>query len=123
MNHWVDGWVDWNMVLDREGGPNWFKNWCIAPVIVDPDADEVYFTPIFYVMSHFSRYVRPGAKRIEHQSSDDELQVTAAQNPDGSIALIVFNPTMQDKSFNIELQEKSQIVSISAQALQTIIIN
>ncbi|MEL6846360.1 MAG: glycosyl hydrolase family 30, partial [Bacteroidota bacterium] len=40
LNNWVDGWVDWNMVLDRQGGPNWFKNWCVAPVIVDPDADE-----------------------------------------------------------------------------------
>ena len=46
LNHWVAGWVDWNMVLDRQGGPNWFKNWCIAPVIVDPEQDEVYFTPL-----------------------------------------------------------------------------
>jgi glucosylceramidase len=35
MNNWVDGWVDWNMVLDKQGGPNWFKNWCVAPVIVN----------------------------------------------------------------------------------------
>ena len=33
LNNWVDGWVDWNMVLDRQGGPNWFKNWCVAPII------------------------------------------------------------------------------------------
>ena len=25
LNHWVNGWVSWNMVLDRQGGPNWFK--------------------------------------------------------------------------------------------------
>ncbi|MFZ4059369.1 MAG: glycoside hydrolase family 30 protein, partial [Ferruginibacter sp.] len=43
LNNWVDGWVDWNMVLDRQGGPNWFKNWCTAPVIVDPEKDEIYF--------------------------------------------------------------------------------
>ena len=24
LNNWVDGWIDWNMVLDRQGGPNWF---------------------------------------------------------------------------------------------------
>ena len=44
LNNWVDGWIDWNMVLDKQGGPNWFKNWCVAPVIVDTDEDEVYFT-------------------------------------------------------------------------------
>lgn len=123
MNNWVDGWVDWNMVLDKQGGPNWFKNWCIAPVIVDPDADEVYFTPLYYVMSHFSRYVRPGAKRIEHESSDKDLQVTAAQNPDESIAVVVFNPTMDEKTFNLTLGDKTQVVNISPQALQTIMIN
>ena len=64
LNNWVDGWIDWNMVLDKQGGPNWFKNWCVAPVIVDPEADEVYFTPLYYTLAHFSRYIRPGATRI-----------------------------------------------------------
>jgi glucosylceramidase len=123
MNNWVDGWVDWNMVLDKQGGPNWFKNWCIAPVIVDPEADEVYFTPLFYVMSHFSKFVRPGAKRIAHEHSDKELQITAAQNPDGSIVLIVFNPTEKQKSFDIKINDLNKTISISAQALQSIIIN
>ena len=64
LNNWVDGWIDWNMVLDRQGGPNWSKNWCVAPVIVDPEKDEVYITPIYYALSHFSRFIRPGAVRI-----------------------------------------------------------
>jgi len=123
MNNWVDGWVDWNMVLDKKGGPNWFENWCIAPVIVDPEADEVYFTPLFYVMSHFSKYVRPGAKRIAHNSNDNELQTTAVINPDNSIAVIAFNPTEKEKIFDIKLEDFSKPIKISPQALQTIIIN
>jgi len=122
MNNWVDGWVDWNMVLNRQGGPNWFENWCVAPVIVDEKKDEVYFTPLYYTMSHFSKYVRPGAKRIEHQSSDGELQVTAAQNPDGSIAVIVFNPTEDKKVFELEHNKVKKAISINPQALQTIIL-
>jgi glucosylceramidase len=54
LNNWVDGWVDWNMVLDKQGGPNWCKNWCTAPVIVDPEKDEIYFTPLYFIMAHFS---------------------------------------------------------------------
>ena len=79
LNNWVDGWVDWNMVLDKQGGPNWFENWCVAPVLVDVETDEVYYTPIFYVMSHFSKFIRPGAERIGLEVSDKELQATAAQ--------------------------------------------
>ena len=123
LNNWVDGWVDWNMVLDRQGGPNWFKNWCVAPVIVDPEADEVYFTPLYYTMAHFSKYIRPGAVRIGFDVSDQELMVTAAQNPDGSFAVIVLNMSLESKNINLTLGEKSTPVQISAQAIQSIVIS
>lgn len=122
LNNWVDGWVDWNMVLDRQGGPNWFKNWCVAPVIVDPEADEVYFTPIYYTLAHFSRFIRPGAKRIGLDLSDSNLQVTAAKNPDGSIAVIVFNPTEERKYYKMALANKQKDISIDAKAIQSLII-
>ncbi|MEM9001196.1 MAG: glycoside hydrolase family 30 protein [Bacteroidota bacterium] len=122
LNNWVDGWIDWNMVLDTQGGPNWFKNWCVAPVIVDPVKDEVYFTPIYYTMSHFSKYIRPGAKRIGFENPDDSLLLTAAQNLDGSIAVVVFNPAESPKHFNLDLGERSRQLSINAQAIQTILI-
>lgn len=122
LNNWVDGWIDWNMVLDKQGGPNWFKNWCVAPVIVDPDADEVYFTPIYYTMSHFSKYIRPGATRIGFELSDESIMATAAQNIDGSIAVIVFNPEKEAKSLTLSLGALQKELSISSQALQTILI-
>ena len=122
LNNWVDGWVDWNMVLDRQGGPNWFKNWCVAPVIVDPEQDEVYFTPLFYTLSHFSRYIRPGAIRIGLALSDNALMATAAQNPDGSIAIILFNPTELTKTVAVNLGDQSTQVAINEKAIQTILI-
>ena len=122
LNNWVDGWVDWNMVLDRQGGPNWFKNWCVAPVIVDPEKDEVYFTPLFYTMAHFSKYIRPKAQVIGLENSDKELQVTAAENPDGSIAVVVFNEGKTKKNFKLQIGGKETFINIDAQAIQTIVI-
>lgn len=122
LNSHVDGWVDWNMVLDRQGGPNWFENWCTAPVIVDPDADEVYFTPLYYVMSHFSRYIRPGASRIGFSNTDDKLMATAAQNPDGSIAVVLLNMEEEAKTITLNLGEQNTTITISAKALQTVMI-
>ena len=122
LNNWVDGWVDWNMVLDKQGGPNWFKNWCGAPILVDPDKDEVYITPVYYVMAHFSKYIRPEAKIIGFENSDTDLMVTAAQNPDGSIIAVVLNQDSEAKSFTLILGKKSTKISISANALQTIVI-
>jgi glucosylceramidase len=122
LNNWVDGWVDWNMVLDTQGGPNWFKNWCVAPVIVDPDKDEVYFTPLYYVMSHFSKFMRPGAVKIGCNISSKELMATAVKNPDGSIAVAIFNPTDKNETIEIDLNSRKKNISINAKALQTLII-
>ena len=123
LNNWVDGWVDWNMVLDTKGGPNWANNWCIAPVIVDTDKDEVYFTPLYYIMTHFSKFIRPGAKIIDSKNSDPQLMVAAAKNPDGSIAVVVFNESKTPKSFELNLDKLSKNITIAPQAIQTIVLS
>ena len=123
LNNWVDGWVDWNMVLDTNGGPNWANNWCIAPVIVDTEKDEVYFTPLYYIMAHFSKFIRPDAKVIEAHNTDSELLITAVKNPNGSIAVVVFNEGKKAKNFNLKLGQISKKISISPQAIQTITIS
>ena len=122
LNNGVDGWVDWNMVLDRQGGPNWAKNWCVAPVIADPDQDEIYFTPLYYTLAHFSRFIRPGAIRTGFTCADDSLMMTAARNPDGSIAVIIFNPGAEAKGIRLALREKPVEFTISGKAIQTILI-
>ena len=122
LNNWVDGWIDWNMVLDTQGGPNWFKNWCVAPVIVDPEKDEVYFTPLYYVMAHFSKYIRPGAQVIGIDNPDNSLMMTSVKNPDNSIVVVIFNEGKAPKDLQLKLEETSKTITISAQALQTIVI-
>jgi glucosylceramidase len=122
LNNWVDGWVDWNMVLDRQGGPNWFKNWCVAPVIVDPENDEVYFTPLYYTLTHFSKFIRPGAVRIGFDNKDETLMMTAVQNPDETIAVVILNMNSEPRNINLSLGKNSVVVRISDEALQTIVV-
>lgn len=123
LNNYVDGWIDWNMVLDRQGGPNWFKNWCVAPVIVDPEKDEIYFTPLYYTMAHFSKFIRPDAVRIGIENPGKELMTTAAKNADGSVVVIVFNPTEQAKPLKITLEGQDFYIKISEKALQSMVFN
>jgi len=122
LNNWVDGWVDWNMILDKQGGPNWFKNWCVAPVIVDQEKDQIYFTPLYYTMAHFSKFMRPGAVKIGCTINHKDLMTTAVKNPDGTLAVVIFNPTSEKFNLEIELNNQTRIISIDGKALQTIII-
>lgn len=122
LNNYVDGWIDWNMVLNKQGGPNWFKNWCAAPVLVDEENDEVYLTPLYYTMAHFSKFIRPGARRIGFNNTEKDLMVTAAKNTDGSIAIVIFNASETPKNCSISLNKKQVNTAISAKAIQTIVI-
>lgn len=122
LNNYVNGWIDWNMVLNKQGGPNWFKNWCIAPIIVDEENDEVYFTPLYYVMTHFSKFIRPEAKVFKVENTDKELMVTAAENKDGTIAVVIFNEKEAQKKIKLSLFQKSVNIDIKGKTIQTIVI-
>ena len=122
LNSYLAGWIDWNIVLDTGGGPNHAENWCIAPVIARTETDEVYYTPLYHVMRHFSRYIRPGAVRIGLENGVEGLMATALRNPDGSIAVAVLNQDERGREFSIELDGAYAGISIPGSALQTIII-
>lgn len=66
LKHGVAGWVDWNMALNMEGGPNCENNRADSPIIVNAKKDEFYKQPMFYAMGHFSKFVEPGMTLIHH---------------------------------------------------------
>jgi glucosylceramidase len=74
-------------------------------------------------MAHFSKFIRPDAVVIDAQNSDKELMVSAAKNPDGTIAVVVFNEGKNPKNFELQLHDFTKNISISPQAIQTIMIN
>ena len=121
LNSWFVGWVDWNIVLDDKGGPNHVSNWAVAPVLAKAETDEVYYTPIYYVLSHFSKYIRPGARRIAVESGIENLMVTACLNPDNSIALEIFNPDDKPVEYLLQLGGKTVQFGIHGSAIQTVL--
>ncbi len=55
-------------------------------------------------MAHFSKFMRPGAVKIGCTINDKELMTTAVKNPDGSIAVAIFNPTDNKKTIDITVK-------------------
>ena len=77
---------------------------------------------MYYALAHFSKFIRPGAIRIGFENPDESLMVTAVQNPDGKIAVVVLNMNEDSKSIKLSLREASVNIKINAKAIQTIII-
>ncbi|KAF0095740.1 MAG: putative D-glucosyl-N-acylsphingosine glucohydrolase [Puniceicoccaceae bacterium 5H] len=119
----LTGWIDWNMVLTFEGGPNLADNWCLAPVLADPASGRVYYTPLYYAMAHVSKYVRPGAKRIRCPEIMLGLWAVAFANPDGSIAVVLLNQEPEAKTFAIQIDGELLQGEIAAEAMQTVVLN
>lgn len=90
-NNGTCAWTDWNILLDETGGPNHVQNFCFAPVHADTRTGELIYANAFYYIGHFSKFVKPGAKRIISSSSRSELLTTAFKGPDGKTVVVVMN--------------------------------
>ena len=125
LNHWVAGWVDWNIVLDRRGGPNHVGNHCGAPIMIDVDSGYVYYTPIYYVLAQFSRSIRPGDKAVQvdtymQDSVTEAVYASASMNADGLLSVQVLNTTKQAVAYALQIGRQYAEVEIDANALQTL---
>jgi glucosylceramidase len=126
LDHWLGGWVDWNIVLDRQGGPNHVNNFCGAPIMVDTESGDVYYTPVYWVLAQFSRTIRPGDKavwtRLERGEgvADGDLYACATVNTDGMVAVQVLNTSRKNSVYKLQIGGKYAEVEAPANSVQTL---
>lgn len=121
-NNWCQGYIDWNLFLDNTGGPNHVNNLCDSPIIVDIFPEQLIHQSSYYYIGHFSKYVRPGAKRIGLKNSHSELKAVAFQNLDESKVLIILNETDETFNYNVSIDGEELSVEIKEHAINTIIL-
>ena len=73
-------------------------------------------------MAHFSKFIRPGAQIVDVKSTDRDLMVAAAKNPDGTIAFVIFNEGFEIKDYELRFRGSVTSIKLGAQSLQTVII-
>ena len=62
------GWIDWNLIVDSEGGPNHLGNLCDAPIVTTKDFSDIHIQPKYYYFGHVSKYVPPGSVRVKSET-------------------------------------------------------
>lgn len=121
-NNGTVAWTDWNILLDETGGPNHVGNLCFAPVHGDTGSGELLFTNSYYYIGHFSKFIRPGAKRISSVSSSNSVLSTAFINDDNSVVIVAMNISDEDKDYNITMASGSAQLKIPAHGIQTLVL-
>jgi len=115
LNHHTSGWIDWNLVLDTKGGPNWVNNFNDAPIFVDVEKKLYYKNPSYYAMGHFSKFILPQSVRIHQELTTNSkqdtnpehfLEVTSFERPDKVKVAAVLNKN--DIAVKVEIHDPEQ---------------
>lgn len=124
LNAGITGSIDWNLLLDHRGGPNHVGNFCEAPMMLN-DRGGLEYKGSYYYIGQFSRYIRPGALRLETSRYCAELEATAFRNPDSSIAAVLLNRTDAARPACLSLNGETAVTRLTAPAhsLTTVLIS
>lgn len=111
--------IDWNLLLDAQGGPNHVGNYCDAPIMCTDNFEGIHKNLSYYYIGHFSRYIKPGARVVPVSSYCQELESVAFLNPDGEKAVIVLNRTEKEREINVGEYGKGTAYTVPAHAIAT----
>jgi glucosylceramidase len=110
----ASAWIYWNMVLDEKGGP-----WAVYPgdgpednnqhpvVVVDRQNKRVTYTGLYYYLAHFSKFVRPGAIRIQTIGKMPGIRVVSFLSPDGEIVAEIMNSNKAASEIDLVFHAKT----------------
>jgi glucosylceramidase len=128
--------MDWNMLLDQQGGPNHVGNYCDAPIIAsalasqpaspavradsgaDTTAGTVHVQPPYYYMGHLSRFLTPGSRRVGLAGN---LHATAVLRPDGQVAVVVQNMGDSEQVYKLQHGGLSARLMLPAHGIHTLL--
>lgn len=120
-NNGTVAWTDWNILLDETGGPNHVGNFCFAPVHGNTKTGEVIYTNSYHYIGHFSKFIRPGAKRIISSPSRSQLISTAFTNTDGKTAVVVMNRGDKETPYFIWIAGFAAEIKSLPHSIQTLV--
>lgn len=122
LNSGANAYIDWNILLDSMGGPNHVFNYCNSPVMSNLFGNKYIKNASYYYIGHFSKYIKRGAKRIAFSKFTDKLEMSAFQNYDNTIVIVIMNRTENKESFSLVLNDKCYKDKIEKHSIITYII-
>jgi glucosylceramidase len=125
IDHWLRGWIDWNVVLDHKGGPNHVGNFCGAPIMIHTETKEIYYTPIYYILAQFSKTIRPRDQAVQtalelNGLDKDALHACATLNSDKLLSVQLLNTTGEDIPIGLQIKDQYAEITVEKNSMQTL---
>lgn len=116
----LNGFLDWNLLLDEQGGPNHVGNYCAAPIMCKKDWEGVERHLSYYYIGHFSRYVKQGARVIWLSKYTANIEGVAFLNPDGERVVVLLNQTEYSIKAKVGEEKRGTFVELAPHSIVTI---
>jgi glucosylceramidase len=124
----TSAWLYWNAILDETGGP-----WAISPVHGNPDPNiqhpvviinknthEITYTGTYYYLAHFSKFVRPGAVRLQTKGEAKGVRVMAFQTPGSGFVVQLLNSSERESAVNLASKGRTVQLALPARSISTV---
>ncbi len=122
LNNWTNGWTYWNLILDENRGPRHAGGLGGTSIAtMNTETGELLFNPPFYYFGHFSRFIRPGARRIACTSNNDDFLATAFINTNDEVAVVILNLSDADRIFQLWVEGKALKSTAPPQSIITMV--
>ena len=123
LNSGVNAFIDWNIMLDHQGGPNHKQNFCNSPCMLNEDSSDYIKNLTYYYIGHFSKFIKVGAERIAYSKYTDKLEICSFKNPDNSIAVVIMNKFDWDIDYNLCINENLIHDTMKAHSIVTLVLS
>jgi glucosylceramidase len=121
LNRWTVAWIDWNLILNEQGGPNHVGNYCSAPIIVDTRSQDLLYQSSYYYIGHFSRFILPGDKIINSKNTNDKIDVLSSINDQNIVNTVIQNKNESRVEVNYNRGNVNYVFSIPERSIVTVV--
>jgi glucosylceramidase len=119
LRNWSQTYIQWTMVLNPQFGPGSCTN-CGADAYIDENTRAIMYSSSYYLLGHFSKYVKPNAYRIDSTDlGKGSIRSIAFKNPDGSKVLIVYNDSFSNQTLGVNWRGEHFSYSLPSKAIAT----
>ena len=116
-NQGANTYIFYNAVLDESAKNAWGSRQNSLTTI-DRRLKKLHFNPGYYLLKHFSYFVKPGAKKLLVNGSYNN--VLAFLNSDNCIVIVAMNDTDNAKNINIRISDKELTLTMQAHSIHTL---
>lgn len=119
--NWARGVLMWNLALDEQHGPRIGGcPDCRGVVTIDSRSGAVTRNIEYYVLAHASKFVRPGAQRVDSSPGTDGLDTVAFRHDDGSLVLVMCNSAPRARSVSVRHGDRRLSYTLPRESLVTL---